>query len=112
MYVPSEVDTIICSPTFKKIGTLIFKPVSQTAFLDGFELSISSQSVKVKGTLSGRVIAGDGRTTYCADWETDADVRSIRMGPFDSDAVTVQRGNLIRTEKIGDHYFAYAEAEK
>jgi len=65
-----------------------------------------------EGTPVGCVTASDGVNTYSADWETDAMVSSVRMGPFDTDDITVHGGGAIRIAKIRDRYFVYVDIQK
>jgi len=57
-------------------------------------------------SVSGRIEATDGCTRYVLDWETDADVSSVRVGPFERDTITVSGADNVRIVKINNRYFA------
>ena len=65
----------------------------------------TSQSRSVSGAYPSRFAAE--RTALCAGWSDGAGVRSIRMGPFETDAIRMEGYETFRVEEIRGRWFAY-----
>ena len=65
-----------------------------------------------RGTGAGKITASDGECSYTADWNGDAAVDWIRMGPFNRPEIQIAGGAKGSVRKIQDRYFVYVKGSQ
>lgn len=82
---------------------------------EGFPVIRSDRSVVsfsftyTRGKSSGKLTASDNAASFTADWEGDAPVDFIRIGPFRSPDISVSCGEILEIKRIQNNYFVYVK---